>query len=169
MEENNNQTATSSLEETSAPNSSELEELKIKNEELANNWKRAVADLENYKRRKEQEISGILEMAKEAALMHLMPSLQSLEQVLKYAPNDDKYKNWLDGLKATIMQLEKAMDDLGVIKIKTVGEKFNHGLHEAVEEDEQVEDGIVAREIQPGFTLNGRLVVAAKVAVGKKK
>jgi molecular chaperone GrpE len=131
------------------------------------NWKRTAADFENYKKRKEGETKEVLEFAKEMTIMKLMPSLQSLEQVLFYAPTDEKYKDWLTGLRATIQQLEKTMEELGVIKIKTVGENFDHSKHEAVEEIECRESGKIIKEIQPGFTLNGKVIVPAKVAVGK--
>lgn len=136
-------------------------------EEMTNNWKRAVADLDNYKKRKESETREVLEYAKEMTVMRLMPSLQSLEQVLHYAPTDEKYKDWLQGLKATIQQLEKTMEELGVLKIKTVGEKFDPTRHEAVEEVEGGESGQIAKEIQPGFLLNGKVIVPAKVGIYK--
>lgn len=134
--------------------------------DLTNKWKRAAADLENYKKRKEQETKEVLQFAKEMTVMRLMPSLQSLEQVLTYAPNDEKYKDWLTGLRATIQQLEKTMEELGVVKIKTVGEPFDHSKHEAVEEKEG-EAGKVLSEVQPGFMLNNQVIIPAKVIVGK--
>ena|SRR3989344_7291641 len=136
-------------------------------EELTNNWKRTAADFENYKKRRESESKELLEFAKEVTVMKLMPTLQSLEMVLKFAPDDEKYKDWLAGLKATIMQLEKTMEELGVVKIKTVGEQFDHSQHEAVEEVEG-EPGKVLKEIQPGFMLNNKVIIPAKVAVGKE-
>lgn len=145
----------------------ELEQLKSQNEEYLNNWKRALADFENYKKRKEVEGRELLEYSKEMTVVKLMPSLQSLEQVLKFAPTDEKYKDWLTGLRATIIQLEKTMEELGVVKIKTVGEQFDPHLHEAVEEIESDQPGIV-KEIQAGFTLNGKVMVPAKVVVSKK-
>lgn len=154
-------------EQTQGKLRSELDKLRAENEEYLNNWKRAAADFENFKRRKETESRELLEYSKEMTVMKLMPSLQSLEQVLKYAPNDDKYKDWLLGLKATIIQLEKTMEELGLAKIKTVGEKFNPDLHEAVQEEESGGEGIV-KEIQPGFTLNGRVIIPAKVVVARK-
>lgn len=154
-----------------------LEELKAQNEELTNNWKRTAADFENFKKRKESETKEILEYAKEMTVMRLMPSLQSLEQVLIYAPSDEKYKDWLAGLKATIMQLEKTMEELGVVKIKTVGEQFDPSQHEAVEEvegqeagpDASVATGKIIKELQPGFTLNNKVIIPAKVIVGKQR
>lgn len=107
-----------------------------------------------------------MQFAKEVTVVKLMPSLQNLEQVLKYAPDDEKYKDWITGLRGTIMQLEKDMEDLGVKKIKTLGEQFDPQRHEAVEEIEG-EAGKVVKEIQPGFTLNQKVIIPAKVAVGK--
>ncbi|MGE5393082.1 MAG: nucleotide exchange factor GrpE [Candidatus Saccharibacteria bacterium] len=146
----------------------EIERLRAENEELLNNWKRAAADLENFKKRKEQEGAELLVLAKEAAVFKLLPSLQSLEQVLSYAPEDDRYRDWLKGLKATIQQLEKAMEELGVKKIPTVGQPFDHSIHEAVGEAAG-KAGEILEEVQPGFTLNDRVIVPAKVVVGSDK
>ncbi len=137
--------------------------------QLTNNWKRAAADFENYKKRKEGETKEILEYAKEMTVLRLMPSLQSLEQVLAYAPTDEKYKDWLAGLRATIMQLEKTMEELGVTKIKSIGEQFDPTRHEAVEEVAGEEEGKIIKELQPGFLLNNKVIIPAKVAVGKRK
>lgn len=145
----------------------EIESPEAQIADLTDKWKRAVADFENFKKRRESEGREILEYAKEVTVMKLMPSLQSLEQVLKYAPTDEKYKDWLMGLTVTIQQLEKTMEELGVVKIKTTGEKFDPTHHEAVEEIEGQEAGKIVKEIQPGFTLNGKVIVPAKVAVGK--
>ncbi|MEO8065455.1 MAG: nucleotide exchange factor GrpE [Candidatus Doudnabacteria bacterium] len=137
--------------------------------ELTANWKRTAADFENYRKRKEAESKELFEFAKEMAVIRLMPSLQSLEQVLFYAPEDEKYKDWLTGLRATIQQLEKSMEELGVVKIKTVGEKFDPTRHEAVEQIEGSEPGKIVKEIQPGFLLNNKVIIPAKVGVGKDK
>ncbi len=141
---------------------------------LTNNWKRAAADLENFKKRREAENKELLEFAKEMTVFKLLPSLQSLEQVLTFAPVDDKYKDWLNGLKATITQLEKSMEELGLKKIKTIGETFDPHLHEAVEEkevgsgpDAVVGAGKILSEVQPGFMLNNKVIIPAKVVVGK--
>jgi molecular chaperone GrpE len=145
----------------------QITQLEAKIEDITNNWKRTAADFENYKKRKEAEGPEMMQFAKELTVSKLMPSLQNLEQVLKYAPEDEKYKDWLSGLRGTILQLEKDMEDLGVKKIKTVGLEFDHNLHEAVEEAEG-EPGKVIKEIQPGFMLNNKVIIPAKVAVGKK-
>jgi molecular chaperone GrpE len=144
----------------------QIAQLESKVEELTNNWKRSAADFDNYKKRKEAEGPEMMQFAKEITVAKLMPSLQNLEQVLKYAPADEKYKDWLSGLRGTILQLEKDMEDLGLKKIKTVGEQFDHNMHEAVEVAEG-EPGRIIKEIQPGFMLNNKVIIPAKVAVGK--
>lgn len=146
---------------------SEIEALKAKNEEYLNNWKRAAADFENFKKRKDAEAKELFEFAKEMTIYKLMPTLQSLEQVLAFAPSDEKYKDWITGLRATIAQLEKTMEELGVVKMKTIGEQFNHEKHEAVGE-EPGETGRILKEVQPGFTLHDKVIIPAKVVVGKK-
>src|SRR5437016_3506517 len=78
------------------------ENIEMTKEELMNNWKRTAADFENYKKRKETEGPEMMQFAKELTVSKLMPSLQNLEQVLKYAPDDVKYKDWLAGLRGTI-------------------------------------------------------------------
>ncbi|OGE82722.1 MAG: nucleotide exchange factor GrpE [Candidatus Doudnabacteria bacterium RIFCSPLOWO2_01_FULL_44_21] len=143
-----------------------IEELKAQNEELTNNWKRAAADLENYRKRVMAERTELLQHAKELTVLKLLPSLQSLEQVLRFAPDDEKYKDWIAGLRATIQQLEKTMEELGVVKVKTVGEPFDPTHHEAVEE-RVGEAGRVLAEAQPGFMLNNIVIIPAKVVVGK--
>lgn len=157
-----------SLDTALLPEPVNEEMIEMTKQDLMNSWKRTAADFDNYKKRKEQEGMEFLQYAKELSVMKLMPPLQSLEQVLRFAPADDKYKDWLIGLKATVLQLEKAMEELGVTKIRAVGEKFDHSLHEAVEETDEVEEGLIAKEIQPGFMLSGKVIVPAKVAVGKK-
>lgn len=135
--------------------------------QLTANWKRTAADFENFKKRKEAESKELFEFAKEMVVLKLMPSLQSMELVLAHAPEDEKYADWLTGLKATIHQLEKTMEELGVVKIKTVGEQFDPSQHEAVEEIDGQESGKIIKELQPGFKLNNKVIIPAKVAVGK--
>lgn len=144
----------------------EMTQLLEQNQDLADKWKRLAADFENYKRRKEVESRELAEYSKEMVVMRLMPSLQSLEQVLNFAPQDDKYKDWLLGLKATILQLEKTMEELGLVRIKTTGQQFDPSLHEAVEEKDS-DSELILQEVQPGFMLNGKVMIPAKVVVGK--
>jgi molecular chaperone GrpE len=149
-----------------------------------NNWKRALADFENYKRRKEGENKELVEFAREVTVVKLLPTLDSLEQALKHAPLfplplgegqgegpefGKKYQNWMNGINGIVVQLDKALEELGVRKIESLGKKFNPHFHEAVREVEsEADDGMVVDELQTGFELNGKVIRPSQVTISKK-
>ncbi|MBI5530662.1 MAG: nucleotide exchange factor GrpE [Candidatus Doudnabacteria bacterium] len=149
---------------------------------VTNNWKRALADFENYKKRKEAENKELVEFAREVAVVKLLPALDSLEQALKHMPNEEnqelriknqeffkKYDNWQTGVNGIVMQLDKALGELGVKKIEAVGKKFDPNFHEAVREVEGEQDHVVVDELQTGFELNGKLIRPSQVVISKSK
>ncbi len=159
----------------------ELEEAIVQAQTNLDGWKRTAADFENYKRRKEGENKELVDFAREVTVAKLLPTLDSLEQALKHQPpaNDelkttqpeffDKYKNWQNGVNGIVMQLDKALEELGVKKISALGQKFNPHFHEAVREAESDKDnGIIVDEMQTGFELNGKVIRPSQVVISKK-
>ncbi len=153
---------------------------------VTNNWKRALADFENYKKRQEVQNKELVEFAREVAVAKLLPALDALEQALKHLPeysghsdansqNSDrdfteKYQNWQTGVNGIVTQLDKALGELGVNKVEAVGKKFDPHFHEAIREVESAEeDGTVVDELQTGFLLNGKLIRPSQVIISKKK
>jgi len=114
----------------------ELLEYKKKAEDYLNSWKRTAADFENYKKRREREDRELLGFAQEVTVVKILPTLESLEQALRHSPNDERYTEWSEGVVKIVQQLEKVLLEMGVEKIKTVGEKFDPIFHEAVEQVE---------------------------------
>lgn len=144
----------------------ELEEYQKKAEDYLNSWKRAAADFENYRKRRAKEDQALVAFAKEIAVVRLLPALQALEQALKHAPAGEQHKEWNAGIESILAEMDKAMQDLGVERIKTVGEKYNHELHEAVEMLEgKGEPGAIVEEVAAGYKIDGRVVRPAKVKV----
>ena len=137
-------------------------------------WKRAAADFENYKKRKEAENKELVEFAKEVTVAKLLPTLDSLEQALKHMPEagssefEKKYQNWQVGANGIVMQLDKVLEEMGVKKIEAKGKKFDPHFHEAVREVEGEEDQVVAEELQTGFELNGKVIRPSQVVITKK-
>lgn len=146
----------------------ELEEFKRKAEDYLNNWKRTAADFENYKKRRDKENQELIQFAQEVTVVKILPTLESLEQALKNAPQDDKFQTWSQGVIKVVQQLEKVLLEMGIEKIKTVGQKFDFQLHEAVEmvEDEG-NSGMIVEEVQSGYKLNSKVIRPAKVKVIK--
>ena len=160
----------------------DLEKLQVDLESANNNWKRALADFENYKRRKEGENKELVEFAREVTVAKLLPTLDSLEQGIRHMPEyqqsadsnqqtafGDKYQNWQKGMNGIVIQLDKALEELGVRKIDAVGKKFDPHFHEAVREVEsEAEDGTVVEELQNGFELNGKVIRPSQVIISKQ-
>jgi molecular chaperone GrpE len=167
------------------------EELQKDLDVATNNWKRALADFENYKRRKELENKELLDFAKEVTVAKLLPTLDSLEQALRHMPQlanqpvsesagqptsrladsqfPQQYQNWQAGINVLVIQLDKTLEELGVRKIFALGKKFDPHFHEAVREVEsEQDDGIVVEELQTGFELNGKVIRPSQVVISKK-
>jgi molecular chaperone GrpE len=162
-----------------------LEQLQQDLDAVTNNWKRALADFENYKRRKEAENKELVEFAREVTVAKLLPALDSLEQALRHMPEyrkseigisevgnqefDKQYSNWQNGVNGIVIQLDKTLGELGVKKIEAVGKKFDPHFHEAVREVESdSEDGMVIEELQTGFELNGKVIRPSQVVISRK-
>src|SRR5258706_16470752 len=120
----------------------DLEQIKEEAQMNLNGWKRAQADFENYKKRKENENKEILDFAKEVTVVKLLPVLDSLEQAFHHIPEveDEKLKIWKQGIDALLKQLDSALASLGVKKIEALGKKFDPHFHEAVREVPGEED-----------------------------
>ncbi|OGE88877.1 MAG: nucleotide exchange factor GrpE [Candidatus Doudnabacteria bacterium RIFCSPHIGHO2_01_FULL_50_11] len=146
----------------------QLEEVRRQAEEYLNAWKRAAADFENYQKRRAREDQELLRMSKEWTILKLLPSLEALDLALKQVPSSDSHRIWAEGIGKILDSLDAALKEQGVERVKTVGERFNHELHEATEmvPDPQ-RSGIVVEEVAPGYLVNGRVVRPAKVKVGK--
>ena len=150
----------------------ELEEYKKKSEEYLDAWKRTAADFENYKKRRDKENQELMQFAQEVTVVKMLPTLESLEQALRNAPQDEKFQNWSQGVLKIVQQLEKVLLEMGIEKIKTVGEKFDFQEHEAVEMVEGSangggESGTIVEEVQSGYKLNNKVIRPAKVKVIK--
>lgn len=148
----------------------DLNEYKQKAEEYLSAWKRTAADFENYKKRREKEDRELLQFAQEVTVVKMLPTLESLEQALKQAPQNEEFQKWSEGVIKIVQQLEKVLLEMGVEKIKSVGEKFDHNLHEAVEMVESdKESGMIVEEVQSGYKLNNKVIRPAKVKVAKER
>src|SRR3989344_8879040 len=105
--------------ENDAENLKELAEYKQKAADYLNNWKRTAADFENYKKRRDKESQELVRFAQEVTVVKMLPTLESLEQALKSAPQDEKFKVWSDGVVKIIQQLANTLLNMGIEKIKT--------------------------------------------------
>src|SRR5205085_5299475 len=125
---------------------------------------------QNLRRRHEEERSRLGEFYKAMVVQELLPALDNLERAMKHTPKDLKNHDYVKGIQGVMKQFEQCFSQLGVKRIKTVGEVFDPRLHEAVhmeEGDGSVE--VVCEELQPGYTLGDDVIRHAMVKVKMEK
>ncbi len=131
---------------------------------------RALAEMENYKKRLAREHEEQLTYAAEKVLASLLPSLDNLDLALQYGGQNDACKDILMGIEMTRKLLLDAVKNHGLEPVGQVGEEFTPELHEALtfEAREDLENNHVSSVMQRGYKLKGRLLRPAKVGINKK-
>ncbi len=148
--------------------------LEEKEKETAANYDRylrAVADLENYKKRMAREHAELVKYGNEKLIKDLLPILDSLDRALKQTSDAPaEVRAFSDGLKLIEAQFMACLQKHGVEKIEARGKDFDPNFHQAVMmiESEEFEDNKVIEEFETGYLLNGRLLKPAKVSVSKR-
>ncbi len=147
------------------PAASELEELRKQYEEEHDRHLRAVAELQNYKRRVTQDKALQLQFANEQLLSSLLPVLDHFQMALDHADADPTA--FAQGVAMILQQLRDITGSFGLEAVPTVGEYFDPAVHEAVErvETDAACEGSIVGEVRKGYKLNGRLLRAAQVRV----
>jgi molecular chaperone GrpE len=144
----------------------ELEELQQKIEELTLALQRERADATNIRRRHDEEITRLRTHLKAGLIKDLLPVIDNFERALKHVPADLADTDYVKGVQGVVKQFEKTLADIGVERIKTVGEHFDPHLHEAVSLEEG--DGkheVVSEELQAGYKIGDEVVRHAIVKV----
>lgn len=139
--------------------------------ELKDRYLRAHAEFENARKRLEKDKIDFLKYANEGMVMEFLPIIDSLEIAEKHIKEAKDFGAVREGVDMIQVQIQKFLKDIGIEKIKSVGERFDPHMHEAIE-TEEVEgksDGEVSAELKPGYTFNGRLLRPASVKIVKKK
>ena len=163
----------------------EIEQLEQQVAELTEALQRERADATNLRRRHEEQMAGLKNAVKASVVRDLLPVIDNFERALKHSPavmlseakhldssaqpqNDElkKYEDFVKGVQGVVKQFEKALEQLGVERIKTTGEAFDPRYHEAV----SMEDGdgtteVVSEELQAGYKLGDEVIRHAMVRV----
>lgn len=131
---------------------------------------RALAEMENFKKRLQREKDEQARYATESVLGDLLPTLDNLDLALQYGSRSEACKDMLTGVEMTHKLLLEAVRRHGLEPVGEPGEEFNPALHEAIgqEESPEHEAGRVLRVMQKGYTLKERLLRPAKVIVSAR-
>ncbi len=148
---------------------SELKECQEKREEYLNGWKRAKADLINYKKEESARLADIAKWTRQNFVLGLLSIADSFELAAKQISAEERENESVKGLLMIKAQLEDFLKANGVKAIDAVGQKFNPEFHEAAQMEgcEGEESGTIIEETQKGYMIDGCLLRPAKVKVAK--
>ena len=137
-------------------------------EQLKDEKLRVLAELDNIRKRAQRDVEQAHRYALEKFAGELLPVKDSLDLGVENAGKADAAA-LAEGQAATARLLAKAMEKAGIVELNPVGEPFDANLHEAMaaQPSETAEPNSVLAVIQRGYTLNGRLLRAARVIVSR--
>lgn len=133
---------------------------------------RAQAEIENIRRRAEMDVEKAHKFALEKFANELLPVIDSLERALEVADKENtELASMIEGIELTLKSLLGAVRKFGVEVVGETNVPFNPDVHQAMSmmESEEVAPNHVLMVMQRGYTLNGRLLRPAMVAVSKAK
>lgn len=148
----------------------EIEKLQAELTEIKEQSLRVAAEAQNQRRRAERDVENAHKFALEKFANALLPVADNLERSLDAADRDNEtLKPLLEGVELTHKGLIDALAKFSVEQLNPVGEPFDPQVHQAMTmlDNPDVEPNTVLFVMQKGFTLNGRLLRPAMVAVSK--
>ena len=141
--------------------------LKQRIEELEDRVKRQMAEFENFRKRTEKEKTMMFETGAKSVIEKILPVVDNFERGLAAVPEDEKDGAFAQGMEMIYKQLMTELENMQVKPIPAVGEEFNPDFHNAVMqvESEEFESGVIAQELQKGYTYRDSVVRHSMVAV----
>ncbi len=141
--------------------------LKEKITELEDRVMRQMAEFENFRKRTEREKSLMFETGAKSVIEKILPVVDNFERGLAAVPEDEKNSSFTEGMNMIYKQLMSELENLDIKVIETVGQEFNPDLHSAVMqvESDQYESGIIAEEMQKGYTYRNTVIRYSMVTV----
>jgi molecular chaperone GrpE len=130
---------------------------------------RALAELENYKKRVARERMEQIRYAGEDLLRELLPVIDNLERTLSHSHEQCDVNKVLEGVSMIQRQFLKTLEKTGVTFIDKAPAPFDPAIHQALERvaDKSHPDDTVLEILQKGYVLNGKVIRPAMVKVAK--
>lgn len=131
---------------------------------------RTLAEMDNLRKRHQREKDEASKFAVTSFAQALLPIADTLRRALENRPQTpETFENFIAGLEMTERELLTVFERQGIQKLHPAGEKFDPNHHQAMMEVDRAdqESGTVVTVLQPGYTLNDRLLRPALVSVAK--
>lgn len=144
-----------------------VEKLEEKLADLEDKRVRQLAEFENFRKRSEKEKSQMFETGAKTVIEKILPVIDNFERGLAGIPQEEKDAPFVQGIELVYRQLITALNELGVQPIEAVGKEFTPEFHNAVMtvDDDSLESGTVAEELQKGYMYKESVVRHSMVKV----
>jgi molecular chaperone GrpE len=138
-------------------------------ERLQDRLLRLQAEFENFKKRTAREKAEYLKFAHEGLVLELLPVLDNLERAITSARAEAGSTPLLEGIEMIARLFRAVLEKAGVKPMEVVGQPFDPGLHQAVEQVDSPSGGgnVVLEEVQKGYLMEGRVLRPAMVKVSR--
>lgn len=134
------------------------------------NWRRSVADFENYKKRQIESQKDLIRYSTQSIVLQILPVVDNFYASTEHIPAEQKDSPWVAGIMHIQKQLENILRDNGVEEIEVkVGDEFDPNLHEAVannqEEEKKERENKISKIVLRGYKIDDKIIRAARVIV----
>jgi molecular chaperone GrpE len=148
----------------------ELMEKAAERDDFHDKFLRAKAEMINYQKRIQRDKENMADFAVIEIARGWIPVFDDLDRALNAAKDDRHAKHFIKGIKLIEAQLYKVLEDKGIKAMRTAGQVFDPGMHEAVAIDTKSDkpDNTIVDEITRGYVYKDKVVRPAKVRVAKK-
>ncbi|RMG21874.1 MAG: nucleotide exchange factor GrpE [Bacteroidetes bacterium] len=149
------------------------EELKTAQEENAKSqdqYIRLQAEWDNFRKRKDRELTERLRFAYEDLIKELLPILDNFDRTLKSIEKTDNLEAVKEGIELVAKNMRKQFEKVGLQPIESLNKDFDYELHEAISSvpvEEEEKKGKVIDEVEKGYKLNDKVIRFSKVVVGE--
>ena len=135
--------------------------------ELEDKVKRQMAEFDNFRKRTDKEKNAMFETGAKSVIEKILPVVDNFERGLASVPEEEKGTPFAEGMEMIYKQLIGELEKMEVKPIPAVGEEFDPNLHNAVMqvESDEYESGVIAQELQRGYTYRDSVVRHSMVAV----
>ncbi|TAK23370.1 MAG: nucleotide exchange factor GrpE [Chloroflexota bacterium] len=167
---NNDAAARGTDEVAAASESREPASISDRADEYLRLAQRAQADLQNFRRRADQERDDLRQTVRVDTLSFLLPVLDDFERATSAVPEDARALPWVQGLFLIERNLRGVLEKAGFERIDALGQPFDPWEHEAIMTDAsgQCDDNTVAAVFRSGYRVSGRVIRPAQVSVARR-
>lgn len=154
-----------SANSSSTPADDEMEKLRKDLAQMTEAARRAMADLQNYKKRSEEERKALHQFAAISLILELLPIVDNFKRAVQQRPEEISKNPWTEGIVNTEKQILDLLTKQGLSEIEAANQPFDAQKHEALMQGPGVKDQVI-EVFETGYMLGDKVLKPAKVKVG---